>query len=66
MLKIPGRVSGPCHKPEEGTDESMFWLEMLYESGMMKEEHIRKLYDDGDEILAMTVASIRTVKGKLK
>ena len=48
---------------EEEADESMFWLEILHESGMMKEEQIKKLYNDGDEILAMTVASIWTAKG---
>ena len=49
---------------EERTDESMFWIEILAEAGILKMDDIKDLYNDADEILAMTVASIKTAKEK--
>lgn len=49
---------------EEEADESMFWIELLIESAIVPESKLRKLYADIDEIVAMTVASIRTLRAK--
>ena len=49
---------------EEETDETMYWLEIIVEAGLMTQEKITDLYNEGDEILAMTVASINTAKSK--
>lgn len=51
---------------EEETDESMYWMEVLMESGLAKTVDVRSLYEEADEILAMTVASINTAKKRSK
>jgi four helix bundle protein len=45
---------------EEEADESVYWLEMLVESGAIKPESAKELLREGNEILAITVASIKT------
>ena len=47
---------------EEEADETMFWLELLMESGFVEEEAGMPLWNEADEILSMTVASIRTLR----
>ncbi|MHB0937766.1 MAG: four helix bundle protein [Armatimonadota bacterium] len=50
------------HIVEEETDESIFWLEMLCESGALKKDFCAPLMQEYGEILAMTVASIKTLQ----
>jgi four helix bundle protein len=52
----------------EEADETMFWLELLMESGIVKENLVRDLYKEAKEITAIMVASKKsTVKNnKLK
>lgn len=47
---------------EEETDESMYWMELIVEAGLMEESLISDLYQEADEILAMVVASINTAR----
>lgn len=47
---------------EEEADEAMYWMELIVESGSMSENLVSDLYYEADEILAMTVASIKTAK----
>jgi four helix bundle protein len=47
---------------EEEADEAMYWMELIAESGLMAENLVSALYHEADEILAMTVASIKTAK----
>ena len=47
---------------EEEADESMYWMELIVEAGLMKEALVMDLYNEADEILAMTVASIKTAR----
>ena len=47
---------------EEETDESMYWMELIVEAGLMKEELLSDLYREADEILSMVVASIKTAR----
>ncbi len=49
---------------EEEADESAFWLEMLVDSGLMKKERIEDLSDEANQIVAITVASINTARGR--
>ena len=49
---------------EEETDESMYWMELVIETGLMKEDRISDLYQEADEILSMAVASIKTARSK--
>jgi len=45
---------------EEETDESVYWMELIVESGIMPQERSGDLIKEANEILAMVVASIRT------
>jgi four helix bundle protein len=50
---------------EEECDESLFWMELLIESGRMKPALLADLLREGGEILAITVASFKTaLRGK--
>ncbi len=47
---------------EEEADESAYWMELLIESGLVSEALLSGLLQESNEILAMTVASIRTLQ----
>jgi four helix bundle protein len=47
---------------EEECDESLLWMELLMESGRMKPLRLADLMSEGGEILAITVASIKTAR----
>lgn len=47
---------------EEEADESLFWMELLIESGIVKTQDLESLMKEADELLAITVASINTAK----
>jgi four helix bundle protein len=47
---------------EEEADESLYWLELLVESGRIKSSRLSPLRGEIDEIVAMTVGSIKTLR----
>lgn len=47
---------------EEECDESLFWMELLVESGRIPGKRLAPLMREGSEILAMTVASIKSAR----
>ena len=47
---------------EEEADETLYWLELLVEAEVMSKRRLRPLMVETDEILAMTVASIKTLR----
>jgi four helix bundle protein len=47
---------------EEEADESLLWMELLVESGLVKASRPHALMTEGNEILAMVVASIKTLR----
>jgi len=47
---------------EEEADESAYWMELLIESGLVSEARLSELLQETNEILAMTVSSIRTLQ----
>lgn len=50
---------------EEEADESLYWMELLIEAGIVKQELLEPLMQEANEFLAITVASINTArKGK--
>ena len=51
---------------EEECDESLFWLELLTASRRLPPSSCEDLVSEGNELLAMTVASIRTAKASLQ
>ncbi|HKY56299.1 MAG TPA: four helix bundle protein [Anaerolineales bacterium] len=49
---------------EEESDETAYWLEILVEAGLVPQEQINAAYKETNEILAMTVASIKTLRNR--
>jgi len=47
----------------EEADESLFWLELLLDSGVVEPDKIRPLLRETNELVSIFVASLRTVKG---
>ena len=47
---------------EEEADESLYWMELLIEAGIVKSERLEPLMKEAGELLAITVASINTAK----
>ncbi len=47
---------------EEEADESLYWMELLVEAGLVKSELLAPLMKEADELVAITVASINTAK----
>ena len=49
---------------EEEADESLFWMELLVEAELMGEQRMQDLMKEADEILSITVSSIKTARKK--
>jgi four helix bundle protein len=51
---------------EEETDETIYWMELLIEAKLVQKNDISPLLEEANQILAMTVASIKTARRKTK
>jgi four helix bundle protein len=49
---------------EEEADETIYWMELLIESGLIQKQDLTHLWDGANQILALTVSSIKTSKMK--
>lgn len=49
---------------EEETDESVFWIEMLVETNLVKLNLVEELIDEGNQLVAIWVTSINTARGR--
>lgn len=49
---------------EEEADESIYWIELLVDSGQIKRSLVENLLTEANEIVSMIVSSIKTVKAK--
>ena len=47
---------------EEEADETLFWLEVLEESGLVTAAKLTAIKQEADELIAITVTSIRTAR----
>jgi len=50
---------------EEEADETMYWLEMMHEARLIQMEKTSPISQETSELLAIIVASIKTVRGRL-
>jgi len=51
---------------EEETDETIYWIELLVKAGVVNENDVSNLLEEANQILAMTVSSIKTARRKTK
>jgi four helix bundle protein len=49
---------------EEEADECLYWIELLVESGLVREELVSDLMREADELVSITVASIKTARSR--
>lgn len=47
---------------EEECDEAIYWMEMLVDASSIKAAAVGELMDEGDQILSIVVASIKTAR----
>ena len=47
---------------EEESDETLYWLELLTESGLIKKDCVSELIDEANQLVAITVSSIKTAR----
>ncbi len=51
---------------EEELDESLYWMELIIEAKLVSPKRLDPLRKEGEELLAMTVASINTARNAKK
>jgi four helix bundle protein len=51
---------------EEEADETLYWLELLVETDLVPKARLRDLMQETDEITAMIVSSIKTLRRRRK
>lgn len=51
---------------EEEADETLYWLELLVKSEIVSAKKLAPLHQEVEEILAMTVSSIKTLRNNPK
>ncbi len=47
---------------EEECDECIYWMEILAESGLMRTDRMADLMSEANELLAITITSIKTAR----
>jgi len=52
------------HTVLEEADETRYWLELIVELNLMAEQRVASLLDETDQIIAMLVASLKTLRAK--
>jgi four helix bundle protein len=51
---------------EEESDETIYWVELLIHSALVRKEDVIDLLDEGNQLLAINVSSIRTARRNKK
>ena len=62
--KSPAHFLSKLGDVEEEADETLFWLELLEESGIVPTKRLLPLKKEADELVAIIVSSINTAKKK--
>ena len=48
---------------EEEADESIYWMELLVESELMRKERVEDLMDEANQLVSIFVSYINTARG---
>jgi hypothetical protein len=51
---------------EEEADESLYWMELLIESNLVKHELLSDLMSEGNELVAIAAASMMTARNHIQ
>ena len=60
--KSPADFINKLKTVEEECDESLYWMELHVEWGLMKQQKLSQLIKEGDEILPITNAAVKSVR----
>lgn len=60
--KSPADFISKMGTVEEEADEALYWMEMLTEAGLIEPARTKALMQEADELIAITISSIKTVK----
>jgi len=47
---------------EEEADETIYWMELLVDTGIVNRRRVADLMSEADQILSIVIASIKTAK----
>jgi four helix bundle protein len=47
---------------EEEADETIYWIELLIETGLVEKNLVANLLDEADQIISIIVSSIKTAR----
>ena len=70
--RAAGRAQSTAHMlsklaiVEEEADECIYWLELLVQTGIVQAEHAAPLLREASELVAITVASKKTLRARLQ
>jgi four helix bundle protein len=64
--RSPADVIAKLAIVEEEADESIYWLELLIESGTLRAPRLTDLMDELNQIVAMVVASQKTIRAQVQ
>ena len=60
--KSPADFISKMGTVEEETDDSLYWMELLIDAGIVESKRLEGLMKEADELLAFTVSSMKTAK----
>jgi four helix bundle protein len=60
--KSPADFISKMGMVEEEADESIYWMELLVDSGSVPGDGVASLLQEANELLAITVSSIKTAR----
>jgi len=64
--KSPADFISKMGTVEEECDESIYWMELLVYAGVIQEPCVKDLMDEAEQLLAITVTSIKTARSHRK
>lgn len=51
---------------EEEADETIYWMELLIDTGILPAKRLTALMNEADQIVSIVVASIKTAKRSMR
>ena len=64
--RSPADFSSRMGMVEEEADETIYWMELLVEAGLVQALELEPLQKEADELVAITVASINTARDRTR
>jgi four helix bundle protein len=57
-------MTAKLHIVHEEADEVVYWMEVAVDAGMLPKELVAPLMDEANQITAMIVSSLKTLRGE--